>query len=157
MIQFLRYLEIIETMSGRKKLKSPSTLWLLLCHEENPLLYWHLTLGCLFGNLLPFPGWFRDSPYKFIAWNILSVCSVRSLCWGGFWLLLPVCSSCLSSFTDDVASPCCCSVFFALGLKRTCSETWMSAVLWNWCSNSLPACVSFGIQTQCLGVSFTHL
>lgn len=124
-----------------KKTKIPSTLWFLLCHNKNRLLYWHLTLGCLFGNLLPFPGWFLDSPYKFIAQNVLSVCAVRSfffVCWAGFWLLLPICSSCLSNFTDDVASPCCYTVFFASRLKRTCLETWMSAILWNWCSVCLP-------------------
>lgn len=149
MLRFLRCLEIIEILLGWKKVPFNTLIV--------GLLYWHLNLGCLFGNLLPFPGWFHDSPYKFIALNILSLCSVRSLCWEGFWLLLPVCSSCLSNFTDDVASLCCYSVFFALGLKRMCSETWMSAVLWSWCSDSLPVWISFGIQTQCLGVSFTHL
>lgn len=129
-VDFLGYLEIIEILSGWKKPKIPlNTLSVAVSWRESSALL-ALTLGCLFGNLLPFPGWFRDSPYKFIAWNIL--CSVRSLCWGGFWLLLPACSSHLSTFTDDAASPCCHSVFPALGLKGMCSETWI------WCSHSVP-------------------
>lgn len=113
--------EITVILSGWKNPKIPPTLWFSLCHNENHPLYWHLTLGCLFGNLLPFLGWFLESLYKFISWNILTVCSVRFLCvcvcWAGFWLLLPICSSCLSNFTDDVASPRCSTVFFASGRR----------------------------------------
>lgn len=119
-----------------KKIEIPLNTLVIAVSERESSALPALTLGCLFGNLLPFPSWFRDSPYKFMTWHIL--CSLRSLCWEGFWLLLPACSSCLSSFPDDAASPWCYSVFSALGLKVMCSETWMSAVLCNWCSHSLP-------------------
>lgn len=135
--------EITVILSGWKNPKIPPTLWFSLCHDENHPLYWHLTLGCLFGNLLPFLGWFLESLYKFIAWNILTVCSVRFFCVCVCVLsrILAVTSNLLLLFEQlhrwcSITPLLYCVVCFRQ--KRTCLETWMSAVLWNWCSVSLP-------------------